>query len=205
MIATGVAKPRAHGQEITNTAIALVIAKFKSSPIINHPTKVIRAITITVGTKYLTTLSIVLVIGALELDASSTNSIILANVLSSTVLVTVYIKVPRRLFVPPITKLLTSFSIGRLSPVIIDSSIELNPCTILPSTGTVSFALTRTRSSIFNSEILTISSLPSLKRQATSGANSNNFPIASVVFFFDLAPRYFPKLINVTIIPADSK
>src|SRR5699024_11503846 len=35
IIATGVAKPRAQGHEITNTAIALVTAKFKSFPVAN--------------------------------------------------------------------------------------------------------------------------------------------------------------------------
>ena len=34
IIATGVANPKAHGQEITNTAIALVIAKLSPFPTI---------------------------------------------------------------------------------------------------------------------------------------------------------------------------
>ena len=51
-MAVGVAKPNAHGQEITNTAIAHVKAKWKvCPPRVTHKTNVTKAITITTGTK----------------------------------------------------------------------------------------------------------------------------------------------------------
>ena len=72
IMATGVASPNAHGQLITNTEIALAIAKPNVCPAIIHPTNVITAIVITTGTNTPDTLSATFAIGALVAAASLT-------------------------------------------------------------------------------------------------------------------------------------
>ena len=72
IIATGVARPRAHGQLITKTDILLAMANPKSFPAIIHTNKVMRAIINTIGTKIPDTLSAIFAIGAFEFDASLT-------------------------------------------------------------------------------------------------------------------------------------
>ena len=75
-MATGVARPRAQGQEITSTATPAVRADSMDWVRINHTTAVTRAMPITTGTKTPATLSASLAIGALEAEASSTSLII---------------------------------------------------------------------------------------------------------------------------------
>ena len=72
IIATGVARPRAHGQLITRTDIALARAKPKSAPTAIQTIKVTIAIAITTGTNTPDTLSAILAIGALVAAASET-------------------------------------------------------------------------------------------------------------------------------------
>ena len=72
IIATGVARPRAQGQLITRTAIALDKEKPKSAPTIVHIMKVITAIPITIGTNTAETLSAIFAIGAFVAEASLT-------------------------------------------------------------------------------------------------------------------------------------
>ncbi len=61
MIAVGVASPKAQGQAITKTAIAILNAKTNPDPERRyHEIKVNRAITITAGTNQLDTLSAIL-------------------------------------------------------------------------------------------------------------------------------------------------
>ena len=83
IIATGVASPKAQGQDITNTEIAKFNADSILFVVISHIANVITAIAITIGTKTPATLSAIFSIGALETEASSTNFTILANVVSS--------------------------------------------------------------------------------------------------------------------------
>ena len=97
------------------------------------------------------------------------------------------------------------FSTGILSPVSIDSSIDVFPSITSPSTGSFSPGFTITISETFTSSIGIISSLPSLIIFAVLGANPISFLIASEVFPFDTASRYFPKVINASITAADSK
>ena len=76
IIAIGVARPSAQGHEITSTDIAR--AKLNSNVLFYniHIIKLNIDIPITVGTKYKLTLSASLAIGAFELLATSTKSII---------------------------------------------------------------------------------------------------------------------------------
>jgi len=50
-MAVGVARPKAHGQAITSTAINIVRENIGVSPAINQPTEAITASPITTGTK----------------------------------------------------------------------------------------------------------------------------------------------------------
>ena len=83
IMATGVAKPKAQGQEITKTAIAVERAKEMPSPKISQTIAVIMAIVITTGTKTAAILSAKRAMGALEEEACSTICTILAKIVSS--------------------------------------------------------------------------------------------------------------------------
>ena len=76
MIATGVARPRAHGQLMTTTATAEVRASFTLPPVaMSHATKVTAAMASTTGTNTPATLSARRAMGALVALASSTRRI----------------------------------------------------------------------------------------------------------------------------------
>ena len=83
MIATGVASPSAHGQEITRTEIALDSANSNVCPANSQITAVRMAMPMTTGTNMPLTLSARRAIGALELPASSTRRMIWDSVVSS--------------------------------------------------------------------------------------------------------------------------
>ena len=70
-MATGTARPKAQGQEITKTAIAVLNANSNVCPTKSHIIAVNKAIVITVGTNIPLTLSASFEIGAFELLASS--------------------------------------------------------------------------------------------------------------------------------------
>ena len=72
MIATGVARPSAHGQLMTSTAIPLASAKPTLCPAKSHTTTVIAATAMTIGTNTPDTLSATLAIGAFVAAASLT-------------------------------------------------------------------------------------------------------------------------------------
>ena len=76
IIATGVANPNAHGQDITSTAIPIDNENSKDCPTINHIIVEIIDIKITIGTKIPLILSANFAIGAFEELASSTKVII---------------------------------------------------------------------------------------------------------------------------------
>ena len=83
IIATGVASPRAHGQLITSTLIALERENPTLCPRIIQITNVIAATVVTSGTNTPETLSAILAIGAFVEEASLTVFIIFASVVSS--------------------------------------------------------------------------------------------------------------------------
>ena len=76
LFATGVARPRAQGQDITKTAIPILKANSKDCPKTSQIHAETIAIKITIGTNTEDTLSAILAIGALEFPASSTSLII---------------------------------------------------------------------------------------------------------------------------------
>ena len=135
IMAVGVARPSAHGQEITSTAIPDASAKLKVAPDSSQTMIVITAMVITTGTKIPLTLSASLAMGALLPPASSTNRMICDNVVSSPIRSAFIWKYPARLTVAPVTRSPAFFSTGMLSPVIADSSTVPVPSRITPSTG----------------------------------------------------------------------
>ncbi len=78
IIDTGVAKPKAQGQLITNTATPAKMELVISFPLSNQQAVVITAMSITAGTKIEHTLSAIRPIGAFEALAFCTNSITVA-------------------------------------------------------------------------------------------------------------------------------
>ncbi len=107
--------------------------------------------------------------------------------------------------VAPITISPTFFSTGILSPVSADSSTAENPSIISPSTGILCPGRTTIISPFCTSSTAISISLPSLSIVAFLGAKSSNLVIASDVFPLERVSIYFPTVINVNIIPDDSK
>ena len=138
IIATGVARPKAQGQDITSTETAELNANSNPLSAIIHTTAVIIAIRITIGTKIPLTLSAIRAIGAFVLPASSTRRIICESVVSSPTLVAVKVKLPFLFTVAQMTVSSTDLSTGILSPVIADWSIYPRPSLITPSHGMLS-------------------------------------------------------------------
>ena len=83
MMAVGVARPSAHGQETTSTDTAMVMANSKLAPHKSQTAMAARAMAMTAGTNTPATLSASLAMGALEDVASSTRRMICASVVSS--------------------------------------------------------------------------------------------------------------------------
>ena len=137
IIEVGVAKPNAQGQAITNTAIAATKAGSNCPGWTNeiHIINVKIAIPTTIGTKYPEIISASLCIGALEPCASSTTLTMEARAVSLPTFVASTVIAPFLFIVDPITLSFCIFSTGIDSPVNIDSSIEVIPLIILPSTG----------------------------------------------------------------------
>ena len=205
IIAVGVASPNAQGHAITNTDINIVNENIIDSPATSHATADIIAKPITIGTKYAEITSANFAIGAFDPWASSTNLTIWAKAVSFPTLVALYFINPVLFILAPITLLPISFSTGMLSPVSIDSSIDVLPSITSPSTGNFSPGFTKTISPATTSSIGIIDSIPFLITVAFLGANPINAFIAWDVFPFDTASRYFPSVINVNITAADSK
>ena len=83
MMATGVANPKAQGQEITKTEMARAMAKPTLSPAISQATKATTAMEMTTGTNTPDTLSAILAMGALVAAASLTMRMTCPRVVSS--------------------------------------------------------------------------------------------------------------------------
>ena len=205
MIAIGVARPRAHGHDITSTEIIRFNANSKSLLIIYQPTKVINDIIITAGTKTAEILSASFAIGALVSFASFTRLMIWERVVSSPTLVALNLKEPCLLIVAEITSSPIVLVTGIDSPVIAASSTREDPSIISPSTGILSPGLI-TIMSPFSISVESIStSLLFLITLALSGAKSIRFFNEALVSPLLLASKYFPSVINVRIIAEDSK
>lgn len=126
IMATGVARPNAHGQLITSTATAEVSASFMLPVSAIHAAKVTAEITNTTGTNTPATLSAMRAIDALVALASSTSWIILASDVSAPTRVARKVNEPVRLTVAALTVSPAVFSTGMDSPVsALSSTAEL--------------------------------------------------------------------------------
>ena len=206
IIATGVASPKAQGQEITSTAMAEETAASKPPPASIHTKKVTSAIAITAGTNTPAILSASRAMGALEEEASSTRRIIWDKVVSSPTFKALQTSLPALFIVADTTGSPGCFSTGILSPVIAASLMLEVPSTTTPSAGTRLPGFTTNKSSFLSWCVgISFSSPFSVSRIAVFGERSINFSIASLVFPFERVSKYFPTVISASIMPADSK
>ncbi len=148
MMATGVARPRAQGQEMTSTATAEVRACSTLWPVASQTTAVTMAIPMTTGTNTPATLSASLAMGAFEEAASSTSRIIWARVVFSPTRVARRVRTPDLLMEAEMTVSPGPLSTGMDSPVRADSSTVDSPSTTTPSTGTEPPGRTNTKSPV---------------------------------------------------------
>ena len=160
IIDVGVASPNAHGHAITSTAMKNDNAVTNPLPLRNQAIPVIIAIPITIGTKYADTMSAILEIGAFDPCASSTSFIICDKTVFLPISVASNLILPFLFILPPTTLSPIFLLTGKLSPVNIDSSTEVAPSTILPSTAIFSPGFTITISPTFKFSIRTSFSAP---------------------------------------------
>ena len=193
MIAAGVARPSAHGQAITRTAIAATIAGSMPRPASSQPARVAAAITSTTGTNTVETRSTIRWIGAFAAWASSTIRTIRASTVSVPTAPTSSTMRPDPLIEPPTSRSPGWRDTGRGSPVSIDSSTWVSPSCSMPSTGSRSPGSTTTRSPTVMLARGTIRSWPSSSRRAVSGRSPCSARIASVVRRRARASRYLPS------------
>ena len=175
------------------------------SPKISHVVNTNSAITITIGIKIKDTLSARREILAFELEAASTSLIIWDKLVSFPTFKALASIVPSVLIVPCEIISPTVLSLGIDSPVNIDSSSELDPLMISPSTGTASPGRTTKISPTTTSLKSTLISTLSLITLAFLGAKLIKALIALVVFPFDILSNVLPTVINVGTIPLVSK
>ena len=205
MIAVGVAKPSAHGHEITRTEIAYESAVANSAPTNIHTTNATRAMPITTGTNTPLILSAIFSIGAFELVASSTSCTMPASTVSAPTRSARMVNQPAVFTVAPVTAAPSRLETGSGSPVITDSSTEPSPSSTTPSTGTASPVRTTSTSPTRTSFAGTFCSTPFSRRVAILGARSISCESESVVLPFARASRNFPNVMSVRIMPALSK
>ena len=206
MMAVGVARPSAQGQEMTRTLTAVVAANSHEYPRKSHVTAATTAIVITTGTKTALTRSAKRDTGAFPEVASSTKRMICAKAVSSPTFVAFITKCPEVTSVAPDTLSPAALATGRLSPVIADSSNVPAPSTISPSTAMRSPVRRTIRSPARRSEAATRSSTPASESlTAVSGTSFMRLVMACVVFPFALASKYLPTVMRVRIIAEESK
>ena len=117
MMATGVARPKAQGQEITSTATAEVSAWPMLWPVTSQTMAVMREMPMTTGTKTPATLSANRAMGALDPAASSTSRTIWASVVSWPTRVARTVRTPEPLTDAEMTVSPGPLSTGMDSPV----------------------------------------------------------------------------------------
>ena len=205
MMATGVARPSAQGQEMTSTEMALESANSNPYPAAIQTMAVTTAMAMTTGTNTPLTLSARRAMGALEEPASSTRRMICASVVSLPTREARKRKEPFLLMVAEITESPARFSTGMLSPVMAAWSTKPKPSMTSPSTGMLSPGRMTTMSPATTCSAGTVTSSPPRTTTAVLGARSISLPSASEVLDLERASRNLPTVTSVRIIAADSK
>ena len=135
IIATGVARPSAQGQDTTSTDMPMDNANSGVCPTMSQTMAETTAIVITIGTNTPATLSARRAMGALLAAASSTRRIMPERVVSSPTRSAAKYMLPAPFMVPEYTLSPGCLYTGMLSPVRADSSTLLPPEVMQPSTG----------------------------------------------------------------------
>ena len=180
-------------------------ANSREAPVMSQMPPARRASAMTTGTKTADTRSAMRAIGALDPLASSTRRISWRMVVSSPTRVAVKRIVPSMLSVPEVTVSPVVFAMGMDSPVTADSSTLVAPSVTVPSTGMRAPGRTMTVSPRARDAAGIVTSRPSRRTVASAGASCMSALSAPVVCPLARASRYFPTVISVTIMPADSK
>lgn len=128
-----------------------------------------------------------------------------ASVVSSPTRVARMTMEPFRLIEPPVSGSPGTLSTGIDSPESIDSSTDVVPSTVVPSTGIRAPGFTRSRSPLRTKAAGISRSRPSSIRIAVSGARRMSSRIAPEALRRERPSRYLPSMISATIIPAVSK
>src|SRR3989338_2116508 len=180
--AVGVARPRASGQAITTAEIAKVRAVKSVAPARKYPPKTAATPEPTATTtSQPAALSAIRWPGALEFWAVSTSLMICAKTVSAPTFTALNLTTPVTFTDPPTTLSPLFLATGKDSPVTNDSSMEVDPSTTSPSTGTLSPGRTTTISSFTISELGILISLPLRITTALGGTKSNKARSASEV------------------------
>ena len=203
--ATGVASPRAHGQDMTSTDIPRARAKLALCPAMSHPAMTTSAIPITAGTNTPDTLSAILAIGAFVAAAPSTIFIILLSAVSSPTLSARHLRYPEVFIVAALTAEPGALSTGTDSPVSADSFTALSPSSTTPSTGMLSPGRTTNTSPTRTSSMSASTSSPPRSSLARLGASFIRLFSAFVVRPFESDSSVLPTVIRAGIMAADSK
>ena len=185
--------------------IVMENANSRLAPIISQIAPAVRASTITTGTNTPATRSARRAIGAFDPPASSTRRMSWRMVVSSPTRVAVNRIVPSMFCVPEVTVSPAALLTGIDSPVTADSSTLVVPSVTVPSTGMRAPGRTTMVSPAARALTGTVSSTPSRRTVASCGASFISARRASVVCPLARASRYFPTVMRVTIMPADSK
>ena len=182
MMATGVARPRAQGQETTSTEMPRWRDRPMSPPLrISQMTVTAAAMAMTTGTNTPEMVSASLATGALVEAASLTMLISWARVVSSPTRVARHLRKPLWFSVAEVTVSPSALSTGMLSPVSADSLTALAPSTTTPSTGMFSPGRTTKMSPLLTSSMPTVISSPFRMTLAVFGASFIRLFSASVV------------------------
>ena len=197
MMATGVARPSAHGQAITSTATARINATSSGWPASIQPTTVASATTKTTGTNTALTWSTRRCIGAFAACASSTRRMMC----DSTVCVPTAVKRtstrPSPLMLPPWTRAPTFLLTGMDSPVSMDSSAWVWPSLTKPSAAKRSPALTTTTSPTSSSDTGTSTSPSGPIQCARAGRKACKARMAEVVWRLARTSSHLPSSTSV--------
>ena len=194
MTAVGVASTRAHGQKTTRIVTARI-----SSPVTSHVTQAMESAAATIQVAHR---SASRTIFARLASADSTSFAMRAIVEASPTASARSSKTPKRLMEPDITWSPAVLSTGIGSPVSTDSSTDVLPERISPSTGTVSPGLTRMVSPFFTSEAGMMRSVPDVTTRAVSGASDARRSMPFRALATVISSRSAPSCMMTAISPA---
>ena len=201
MMAAGVARPSAQGQAITSTATACSRASSTGASTNSQPPSVMAAITSTTGTNTAATWSTRRCTGALPACASCTSAMMRASTLWAPTARTLTSTAPSPLSEPPVTASPGCLGTGMASPVSIDSSACVWPCSSSPSAGKRSPGSTRMTSpgssSSTGTSTISVRFTPSGINRATSGRSACSARMALVVWRLARASSHLPSSTRV--------